>query len=291
MTAPVPTTGRGILYMITAIFLFSCMDVMAKFIGQRTDTVMAIWARYAGQAIIVFLLVLPRIKTVAKTKYPKLQLLRSVLLLMGTASFFFGITLIGIAEATAIFDVNPVLVTFAAALFLGEKIGVRRMAGIGVSLIGAMIVIRPGSDVFSIYALLPLIAAFAYTGYAITTRFVGRDEDVLTSLLYTAAFGAIVLTIVVPFYWVPPDAVTVILMVAIGAFAALGHSFLIRAFVIAEASVLAPFVYVGLIFATFSGIVWFGEYPDLATCVGALVIVAAGIYVWHRETRGALATQ
>jgi len=280
-------TTRGILLMFAAIFLFSTMDVLAKTIGQRTDTVMAIWARYAGQTVIVFLIVLPRLKSVMQTKYPKLQLLRSVFLLIGTTCFFFGFTLIGLAEATAIFDVNPVLVTLAAALVLGEKFGPRRLFGVIASLIGALIIIRPGSAVFSPAAFLPLIAACAYTGYAITTRFVGRDEDAWTSLLYTAAFGGVILTLVVPFFWVTPDAQTVVMMLVIGAIGSIGHLCLIRAFINAEASLLAPFAYVGLIFATLFGLMFFGEYPDMMTGIGALVIVVAGIYVWHRETRAA----
>jgi len=287
MNTAMPGTARGILLMIAAVFLFSIMDVGAKHIGQTTDTVMAIWARYAGQMVIVTLLVLPRLKSVMRTNYPGLQLLRSVFLLIGTSCFFFGFVLIGLAQAAAIFDINPVLITLAAALILGERFGPRRVFGVIVSLIGALIIIRPGGAVFTPAALLPLIAAFAFTGYAITTRFVGRDEDAWTSLLYTAGFGAVILTLIVPFFWVRPDAFTVALMLGIGGIGAVGHFCLIRAFAMTEASVLAPFAYVGLLFAIVWGMALFGEYPDTATLLGALVIVVAGIYVWHRETRAA----
>ena len=282
-------TARGIALMIFAIFLFSMMDAMAKTISQQTDTVMAVWARYLGQTVIVTVLVLPRLRRVMRTNYPGLQLLRSVFLLIGTTCFFFGFTLIGLAEATAIFDINPVLVTLAAALVLKEKFGPRRLFGVVAALIGAMIIIRPGSAVFSPYAFFPIVAAMAYTGYAITTRFVGRDEDAWTSLLYTAAFGAVILSLVVPFFWVTPDRNTTILMLLIGALGSVGHFCLIRAFMIAEASILAPFAYFGLLFATIWGMLFFGEYPDTYTYLGALVIVGAGIYVWHRETQAARA--
>ena len=125
------------------------MDVMGKTIAHSTDTFMAIWARYLGQAVIVFLIVLPRLKTVARTKYPKLQFLRSVFLLIGTTCFFFGFVLIGLAPANAIFNINPVLVTLAAAVILGERFGLRRLIGVFVALIGALIIIRPGTSVFS----------------------------------------------------------------------------------------------------------------------------------------------
>ena len=277
--------GLGILLMIATMFFFSVMDAMAKEIAHRSDTVMAIWARYAGQTVVVAVLVAPRMKAVLKTGYPGLQLLRSIFLLIATSFFFFSFVSIGLANAAAIMSLNPVLITLGAALFLGERFGLRRAVGVGAALIGAMIIIRPGSDVFSSAALLPLCAAVAYSGYALTTRFVGRDEDPWTSLLYTAAFGAVVLSAIVPFFWVRPDTTTVILMMFVGSVGALGHFCLIRALMLAEASAIAPFSYVGLIFAIFWGIVIFGEYPDALSYLGALVIAMSGIYVWHRELK------
>jgi len=271
--------------MIATMFFFSLMDAMAKEIAHRTDTVMAIWARYAGQTVVVALLVSPRLTSVLKTGYPGLQLLRSVFLLLATSFFFFGFVIIGLANAAAIMSLNPVLITLGAALVLGERFGRRRALGVGAALIGALIIIRPGSDVFSETALLPLGAAIAYTGYALTTRFVGRDEDAWTSLLYTAVFGSLVLSVIVPFFWVPPDLTAIVLMLVVGSVGALGHFCLIRALMVAEASAIAPFTYFGLLFSIFWGMVVFGEYPDLFTYVGASVIVAAGLYIWYRETR------
>lgn len=271
--------------MICAMALFSVMDATAKEIAQRTDTVMAIWARYAGQTVVVTLLVAPRLRSVLRTSHPKLQLLRSVFLLIATTCFFFGFVLIGLANAAAIMAVNPVLITLGAALFLGEKFGLRRALGVAAALIGALIIIRPGASMVSGYAVLPLIAAVAYSGYALATRFVGRDEDTWTSLLYTAAFGGIALSLVVPFFWVRPDPLSVILMCSLGFIGALGHFCLIRAFMAAEASLIAPFSYIGVVFATVWGMVIFAEFPAWTSYLGMLVIVGAGIYVWHRETR------
>ena len=151
--------SRGILLMIVTVFFFTLMDVMGKAIAHRTDTVMALWARYTGQTTVVLLLVLPRMRSVLHTRYPGLQLLRSVFLLCATCCFFFGFVLIGLANAAAIMSVNPVLITLGAAIFLGERFGVRRAAGVGAALIGALIIIRPGSEVFSPYAVFPFAAA------------------------------------------------------------------------------------------------------------------------------------
>lgn len=278
-------TAKAIALMIGAIFFFAAMDAVAKELSQRVGTVQAIWARYAGQAMVVLLIVAPRLGSVARTRYPWLQLARSVFLMLATGCFFFGISNIGLAEATAIMDVNPVLITLGAALFLREDIGLRRAIGIGVSLVGALIIIRPGSAVFSPYALYPLGGAFFYSCYAIVTRYVGRNENPWTSLLYTALFGAIVLSFIVPSHWQVPDLTALGLMGLLAIFGTVSQLLLIRSFSLGEASMLAPFAYVGLIFATFWGIVLFDEYPDHWTMIGALVIVGAGIYVWYRETQ------
>lgn len=245
--------------------------------------IQAVWARYAGQTLLVTLLVLPRIRRVAKTRYPGLQFLRSVFLLGGTTAFFFGISHLGLAEATAIMDINPMLITLGAALFLGEKFGIRRAAGVTAALIGALIVIRPGSDVFSPAALFPFVAAFCYATFVLITRRVGRDEDVWTSLFYTAIFGAVLLSAVVPFVWSTPTVPVMLMMGAIALAGALGQLLMIRALSEAEASAVAPFSYIGLLFAAIWGVLFFAEYPDVYTYVGGAIIVLAGLYVWHRE--------
>ena len=274
---------RAILLMIGAMFFFTAMDATAKAVSQEAGPVMALWARYAGQSALVIVLLNRRLPQVARTNFPGLQLLRSAFLMCATTSFFFGITRIGLAEATAVMDVHPVLITLGAALFLGEKVGLRRILAIGVALIGALIVIQPGSDVFSTWSLLPLSAAFCYAGYSVVTRYVGRSEDAWTSLLYGALFGAVILTAIVPFHWVALSPRIVMLMLLLAGLGTFGQLLLIRAFTSGEAAMLAPFGYIGLVFATFFGIVFFGDWPEPATWLGALVVVGAGVYVWYRE--------
>ncbi len=276
--------AQAILLMITAIFFFSAMDACAKGLAPRVGAVPAIWVRYTGQCLVVLLLINRHLPTAMRTRHPWLQLLRSVFLLIGTGCFFFGVANIGLAEATAIIDLNPVLITLGAALFLGEQIGPRRLIGIGVSMVAALIIIRPGAAVFSPWALLPLIAAFSYSGYNIVTRFVSHNDSNWTSLLYTAIFGAVVMSAIIPFYWVRPDGTAILLMLAIAGCGTLSQLCLIRALSMGEAGMLAPFAYTGLIFATVWGAVFFREWPDIWTVVGASVIVTAGIYVWYRET-------
>jgi drug/metabolite transporter (DMT)-like permease len=279
-----PGQARAIGLMIAAILCFSLMDATVKALAPRVGVMPALWARYGGQMLLVLILVAPRLRTVAHTEFPVIQFARSLLLLCATAFFFTGISLIALTEAAALMAVNPVLITLGAALFLGEKLGMRRIGGIAVALVGALIIIRPGSDVFTPAALFPLAAAACYSGYALLTRRVGNRESFWTSLFYTGLVGTVILTALIPFFWQTPDTIAIGLMIACAGFGTVGQLALIQAFSAGEASMLAPYSYVGLIFAAIWGFAFFSELPDLPTLLGALVIAAAGLYVWHRET-------
>ena len=272
-----------ILLMIGAVFCFASMDATAKYLMKEIGPAQTIWARYTVQAILVTVLILPKINVYGRTKYPKLQFLRSVALMMATTLFFFAFSRLGLAEASAIFNISPVLITLGAFLFLREQIGPRRVIGILVSLLGALIIIRPGSGVFTIYAILPLGAAIFYSIYSLATRFVGTDESPWTSLFYSAIFGAICYSIYIVFHWNPMSNNALLLTIIIGLFGTAGHICLIKALTLGEASLVAPFIYTNLLFTTIWGVVLFGNLPDFWTIAGALIIVAAGIYVWARD--------
>ena len=272
-----------ILLMIGAIFCFASMDATAKYLMKEIGPAQTIWARYTVQAILVTVLILPKINIYGKTKYPKLQFLRSVALMMATTLFFFAFSKLGLAEASAIFNISPVLITLGAFLFLREQIGPRRVIGIVVSLLGALIIIRPGSGVFTVYALLPLGAAIFYSTYSLATRFVGTNESPWTSLFYSAIFGAICYSIYIVFHWSPMSSNALLLTIIIGLFGTAGHICLIRALTLGEASLVAPFIYTNLLFTTIWGLVLFSNFPDFWTIAGALIIVAAGVYVWARD--------
>ncbi|WP_299733189.1 DMT family transporter [uncultured Tateyamaria sp.] len=279
--APPPT--RAIVLAVSAIFCFSLMDTAVKAVSPVTGTVPALWARYAGQMIIVILLVAPRLRQVTRSQYPKLQIARSVLLMLATFFFFLALGQIGLADATAVMMMNPLLITLGGALFLGEALGPRRIFAILAALLGALIVIRPGSEVFQPASLLPLVAAFCFASYTLITRRLGPDEDVWTSLFYTGLVGAVILSAIVPFHMPALDLRSGALLVMIGAVGTAGQLMLIRALSQAEAGLLAPFNYSGIVFAVVFGFALFDEVPDALTLLGALVIAGAGIYVWHRE--------
>ncbi|WP_102223481.1 DMT family transporter [Acidimangrovimonas sediminis] len=276
-------TTKGIAAMLLAGLLFTLLDATAKHLVGAYPTWQVIWARYTGQCAVVALALAPRLRTVLRTRYPGLQVLRSIAQLGATGFFFLSLRYVGLADATAIAELAPLLITLGAALFLGETIGPRRIAGIVAAMIGALIVIRPGSSVFAPSALLPLATAFCYAAYVLFTRRVGQSESVWTSLLYTALLGALVTSLALPGVWRPVAAGDLWAFAALAVLGSGGQFFLIRAFSLSEAGAIAPFAYIELIYAALWGALFFAEWPDAGTIAGGAVIVGAGIYVWHRE--------
>ena len=276
---------RGVALMILAIFLFTAMDATAKGLIDRYPAPQVIWVRFAGQLVLVVLILRHHLGPVLRTRFPVLHFWRSASQFGATTFFFLSLAHIGLAEATAIADTNPVLITLGAALFLGEKLGPRRIAGVVVALIGALIVIRPGAGVFSWAAILPVLCAISYATSALLTRRIGAQESVWASMVYAALFGTLVAGAALPFVWTP---VATEDLWKFGLIACLGTGAqlcIIRSFSITEAGIVAPFAYLGIVFAAVWGAVLYDQWPDRWTVVGALVIVGAGLYVWHRENR------
>ena len=278
------TQMQGIALLLMAVVVFSLMDATAKHLGGDYPPAQIVWARFVGNLFLVVVIFGPRLRRTLVSTRPGLQLARGLSHIASSALFFTSLQFIGLAEATAIMDINPVLITLAAAIFLGESIGLRRILGIAAALVGALIIIRPGAGVLHPAAILPLIGAFTYAAGAVLTRMT-RGDSTATSVLWSALVGSVLSSFVVPFFWQPIDPGHIWAFLLIGLLGAVSQALLIRAFALAEASAIAPFGYTGLVWAGLWGFLFWGTIPDLWTVTGALIIVAAGIYVWMREAR------
>jgi drug/metabolite transporter (DMT)-like permease len=274
---------RAIIFVIIAVTAVALMDTAAKRLGGDVHVSQILWARYAGQMVIMAVFLRTHMRRHIQTDHPKLQILRSLLQMSAAACFFIALKTNGLSEATAVSDLAPVLITLAAAVFLGETVGRRRALGVTVALIGALIIIRPGSDIFSVTALWPLGTAASIAGFAIITRYIGSKEAPTTGLLSTAIIGTFIMSIIAPFHWVTPSPLSITLLICVGALGTFGQLMMMKAFMNAEASAIAPFTYAGLLAATLAGWLFFGDIPDAWSAIGALVIVGAGLYVWSRE--------
>jgi len=162
---------------------------------------------------------------------------------------------------------------------------VRRLSAVVVGMIGALIIVRPGLDVVHWAAILPLIMAFVFALYQIATRILASTERPVSTLFYSALIGTIGTTLVGPFFWSETSLFDFLLMVLVGAIGGFSHYLLILAYRHAPASLLAPFIYVQIVTSTLVGYLFFGDVPDRYTIAGALLVAAAGSYVFYREAK------
>lgn len=279
----VQNNRKGILLLLLAVATFSSMDAIAKSLVSTYPAAQVIWVRFVGQLLAVAVILRHRLPAQVRTSFPVIHFFRSAFQFGATTFFFLSLTHIGLTEATAIADINPMLITLGAALFLGEKLTRARVIGVLVSALGAMIVIRPGAGVFTPGAVFPLLCALSYAASALLTRFVGTRESPWASMFYAAVFGTIVAGAAMPFVWVSVATGDLWRFVLVGCLGTVAQMALIRAFSVAEAAAIAPYSYCGILFASSYSLIFFGVFPDWITIVGVLVIVGSGLYVWSQE--------
>ncbi|MBU0724517.1 MAG: DMT family transporter [Alphaproteobacteria bacterium] len=271
-------------FVLSAMVIFSVMDGIAKFLTGGFPAIQVVWGRYFfnGLFLIPWLLVMWRERPMV-TGQPRLQLVRGLFMLGSSAFFVTGLSHLPLAQATAIGFVAPLLVTALSIPLLGEKVGLRRWMAVCVGFVGMLIIIRPGTDQFDPAAIFPVLSATSWALGLIMTRRMRHAERPVTTLFYTALVGLLLISIAVPFVWVETTPQYWVLMAVMGLLSVTGQYLLIRGFNIASASLLAPFSYSNLIWTTIIGYVLFRSIPDFWTWIGAGIVIASGIYVWHRE--------
>jgi len=276
---------KSILLILTTILLFSMMDAIAKYLVQTYPSNQVVWARYMSQTVVSIIVLSPILHKVLVTKNLKLQLLRSTFLFFATFFFFTSLKYMQLAEVNAIFQVAPIFVIFLSAIVLKEYVDIQKWGGGIVGMLGALIIIRPGSDVFSITMVLPAIAALCYASYVISTRYLSQEEPAVTNFIYSSLIGSILASILVIPSWTPINTEDLFVFSGFGLLGALGHILLIYAFRMSEASFLAPFIYMNLVYGSLWGFFLFDEIPSFFTISGAAVIISSGIYIWIRDQK------
>ena len=273
---------KGAALMVAGVLCMASMDVMAKTLGLRIPLAQIVWLRFVSQAVLIGGVLIFTGQKLFPAKHIKLHVLRGFATTTSSHFFFLGIIYMPLADATALIQLVPVMITVGAVFVLGEKIGRRRIIGISTAFFGAMLIIRPGTSVMTATSFFPLLGGVSFTIYALATRLV-LDDGPLKSLFLQGFFGLCFSSMVVPFFWQPIPLIEVPVIAALVAFGILGHLLMIRAFAAAPASAIAPYGYAGLLFAILFGFVLFDETPEIITLFGAIVIVGAGLYVWYRD--------
>jgi drug/metabolite transporter (DMT)-like permease len=271
--------GGGVLLIVLTTLAFALLDTSTKFATKLAPTLMLLWFRYAFQAAATLALRFPvQGRSLFNTANPRFQALRGVLLLITSACSFFGLQHLPVGEFTAMVMLSPLAATALAAWTFKEQVSRRRLGLMLVGLVGVLLVVRPGGQVFSWALLFPMLLVSAYAWFQVLTSRLSGEENPYTTHFYTGLVGALVLAPVVPFFWDTQALLSYwYWFVLIGFLGTFGHLMLLWAFMRASASVLTPYLYSQIAFATLGGWLVFDHVPDAFAWAGIAVIAAAGV--------------
>ncbi len=283
---PTDDLNRAVLYMVFAATLIPLLNAGAKYLTSDYSIIQITWARYAGHFFYMLIAFAPRRGLrLLETRQPGLQLMRSSLLCVATLIYITALAYVPLATAAAISFTAPFIVSAFAPFILGERVSLRRWIAIMVGFAGALIVVRPG-DGMNLAALLVFGSATCSAFYQLLSRKLAARDPAETSITYIAVTGFVLMTLPLPFIWTNPATMTDALVFAsLGLFGGFGHYFLVRAFELAPAPFVSPFNYLQLTGAVLLGFLIFGHLPDIWVWIGALTIVASGIYILFSERR------
>jgi drug/metabolite transporter (DMT)-like permease len=274
----------GILMMCIGVAFLSVNDAFAKALTEHYAPIQILFVRNLIALPVVVLITLKFGGPSALISYrPAAHLARGVIWLGAATLFFTSLKFLELAEATALVFAAPVFVTALSALVLKEHVGWRRWMAVLGGFVGVLIVVRPGAATFQLASLLPVATAVLYAVMMISARWVDPRESAWTLMLYLVGFGILLSSVFIPFVWVAPKQEHIWLFLGIAFFGTAGVTMITQAFRFAPASIVAPFDYSALIWATLLGRLIWNESPDLATYLGAAVIILSGLFIVFRE--------
>lgn len=275
----------GALLILSAGLLLAINDGLSKYLTQLYPVILVVWARYLAQTLLMMMLFTPRMgRRVFVTQRPWLQLLRGISLVAISILFISGLRYIPLAEATAVIFLAPLMVTVASAL-LGEHVTRSQWGAVIFSLLGVLLIVRPGSALFTPAILFPFAAALSFSIYQLLTRRLSGTDHPVTSNFLASLVGTALLSVLVIFNWRTPGAMDAGLMIGLGCVVTLGHLLLTNAYRFASVATLAPFTYGQIVFAGLVGFIAFDQTPDLGALLGIGIIIASGLGIAYIQTR------
>lgn len=278
----------GYLYVLLAITIFAGQDAFSKLLGDKYPPIMVTMIRFWAFAVFVTLLAATSpggLRRAVVTRRPVLQVIRGMLLVSEVVVVVISFTIAGLAMTQSIFQATPLMITLLSVPLLGETVGWRRGVALGVGLIGVLIILNPTNVHFDIRLLLPLGAGFMFALYSIATRAVSSTDSAVTSVFYAGVAGAVLATVIGPFYWTPIAMEDWPAMAALCICGATSHYFMIKAYSLLSAGEVQPLTYLQLVMGAAVAVIFFGETITINMAIGAVIVVGAGLFTVWREHR------
>ena len=283
MTAAASPSGNirtGIACILSGIFFLTLSDGQAKWLGEFYAPIQLLFLRAAIALPLVALLVLGLSgRRALRTQHIGIHLLRGAFNVAAASCFYLGLTLLPLAENTAIAFCAPLFVTAISVLFLKEKVSAGSWLAVLTGFIGVLIIVRPSPGNIQWAALLPLGTAFGYAIMMVSAKRINANESMLTTMFYIVLGQLVFACIPLAAVWKPISWSHAPGFIGIAICSTAGLGLITQAFRLAPASKVAPFDYLGLISASLLGWIFWDEIPDIWFYAGALMIAASGIYV------------
>jgi drug/metabolite transporter (DMT)-like permease len=279
---------RGILCVLIATACFAIMDSLVKWVAPRIPVMQIVFFRSLFAFVPITLLII-RNGGIATLRTNRLggHARRSLCGVVSLAGFIYAFGHMPLADVVGIGFSAPLFITALSVPLLGERVGVRRWSAVLVGFVGVLIMVRPGSGVFDPAAAVALGATVLYALAMISIRSLGRSESTGAIAFYYTLLCSVIGTAFLPFQWVTPAPLDAVLLVVIGLIGGCGQLLITSAFRNAPAAVIAPFDYVSMLYVSLIGYAVWGDVPDRALLIGAVIVIASGLYILHRETRRA----
>ncbi len=274
----------AIAVMCLASLCFIAMHGFIKTVRGEVPVGVILWSQFVFQALILTALFARHLPRLLSRHRLGLQIARAVAQIATIALMFIAVGLMQLADAIAIGFVAPLIIVGLSVAFLGEKVKTRHWLAILVGFAGVMIVIQPGAGIFNALALIPLAAALCAAVYQTMTRPIARTVEPRTMLYTATLIGLVTTSAALPFFWQMPSLEQLAFLLAAACLGALAHFLLIKAYQMAPASVVAPFSYSELIWASAIGLAVFGDVPTATTLIGGAVLAASGLYLLRHQS-------
>lgn len=280
-----PNTYHGILWMVSTGMLFAAVTGVVRYLGSDMPAVEGAFLRYAIGSLLVLPLIVRNWHGMPEGLMLRLYLARGLIHGGAVMLWFYAMARIPISEVTAIGYMAPVFVTIGAALFLGERIHLRRTGGVVVGFIGALVIIRPGFHEVNLGQLAQLSAAPLFaTSFILAKKMTGRENPTMIVGMLSV-FCTLVLLPGAFLQWRPPNVHEVAWLGLTAVLATIGHYTLTKAFAAAPITVTQPLAFLQLIWATLIGVLVFSEPLDPFVIFGGVIVITAVTYISHREVQ------
>jgi len=275
----------GIIFMTLGMFCLSVNDVVVKGLNTSFPVWEVIFFRAFSGILVSFVLIFIFGWQSLKTKKPIRHFVRAFSAVGCVIFYFFGLKFLLLSENIAIVHSAPIFAALLAVPILGERLGIHRITAIVIGFIGVIIIVKPGTDVFKLVSILPLISALFMASVYLSTRSLMNTDSSIAIIFYYSLALLITSIVFFPSDFAMPNIVQLIPLMSLGVMGSLGHYFMSQAAKNAEVVVISPFEYSSFIFVGIMGYIFYNEVPSISIIIGGILIILGGVYIAYREQK------